>query len=78
MSMVRVGVVGVGAVGRMAHLKSYLNHPEVDIVAIADDNASNIKEVQRELEERQGHAVQGFSSASRHPIPLIYNLRWRP
>lgn len=62
MSMVKVGVVGVGAVGRMAHLQSYLEHPDADIVAIADANPENLSQVQHDLEERQGHEVAAFAS----------------
>ena len=60
MSKVKVGIVGVGSIAHMCHLPGYRNHPDADIVAIAD---TDVARAQRVAAEFGGPAV--YESAER-------------
>lgn len=43
MSKIRVGVIGVGSIADAGHLPQYAMHPEVELVALADQDAERLK-----------------------------------
>lgn len=45
---IRVGVIGVGMIGRCAHVPSFKNIPDVEIIAVADKDISVAERVARE------------------------------
>lgn len=61
MSHVRIGIVGVGTIAKQAHLPSYANREDVDVVAFADPE---VERVQMEAEI--------FAIDSHRPVPNVY------
>jgi predicted dehydrogenase len=57
---VRVGVVGVGSIARMGHLPHYRDHPDVELVAVAD---SDIGRAQQAAEEFGATGVYGDAAS---------------
>ena len=47
MSKVRIGFVGVGAMGQMAHLRNYVDLDDCEVVAIAELRAETARLVAR-------------------------------
>ncbi|CAM3718319.1 Gfo/Idh/MocA family protein [Alicyclobacillus pomorum] len=46
---VRVGVIGTGSISRVGHLPHYRNHPEVELVAVADVDPTRAEKVAAEF-----------------------------
>lgn len=45
MAKTKVGVVGIGSIANMFHLPNYKNHPEAELVAVADTDFERAKKV---------------------------------
>jgi len=58
--IVRIGVVGCGAISRNAHLPVLLSFPSVKVVWLADTN------------QRSGQALSKASGVRFHPIPGLF------
>jgi predicted dehydrogenase len=59
---VRVAVVGLGAIGLMAHVPGYLSCPDAEVVAVVDTDPANATAGQRAVEQATGRTVPAFSS----------------
>lgn len=59
MSKVRVGVVGAGKIAEVGHLPHYQKHPEVELVAIVDQNEERAEEMKEKF-----HLHRAYSSLS--------------
>lgn len=42
--MLKVGIVGLGAISEL-HLKNYYNHPQVELIALCDQNETRLQEI---------------------------------
>ncbi|MCY0888102.1 MAG: Gfo/Idh/MocA family oxidoreductase [Alicyclobacillaceae bacterium] len=60
----RVGVVGVGSIAKLGHLPFYRDHPDVDLVAVADVNLTRAHAVGEEygMTRIYGDALQMFDA----------------
>lgn len=83
MSIVRIGFVGVGTMGQMAHLANYANIPECEVAAIAELRVETAKRVARKygvskvyadhremLENEELDAIVASQPFSRHAVLL--------
>ncbi|KPV43929.1 Gfo/Idh/MocA family protein [Alicyclobacillus ferrooxydans] len=61
MRKVRVGIVGLGAIATIAHLKSYAKRDDVEIVAFVDTETDRVQEA----------SVQ-FGRETGRPVPKVY------
>ncbi|GMA62775.1 Gfo/Idh/MocA family oxidoreductase [Alicyclobacillus fastidiosus] len=61
MSKLRVGIIGVGSIAKVAHLPSYAKRDDVDVVAFADP------EHERVVEE-----ARTFANVAKCPEPVVY------
>lgn len=57
MSKIRVGIVGIGMIAHMFHIKEYQNNPQVELVGVADLDMKRAKEV------AHGLGVSAYGSA---------------
>lgn len=58
MAKLNVGVVGIGSIAHMFHLENYRNHPDVELVAVADIDLERARKVAAE----QG-GIHAYASA---------------
>jgi len=41
----KLGIIGAGGIFKFAHMKAWIEHPEVEIVAVSDSNEANAREI---------------------------------
>lgn len=60
MKTIRIAVIGVGTIAKMAHIANYAVHPEVEIVGFVDTELERVQKV-----------AQEFALAHDCPMPLV-------
>jgi predicted dehydrogenase len=72
MRKVRVGIVGIGMISHLFHIPKYQNHPQVELVAVADIDLERAQKVAQELGNIQafGSAQEMFANAQLDAVSI--------
>lgn len=58
---IRVGVIGLGGRGRGAHLPSFQQQPQVEVVAVCDPDRSRLDSAAQMIQDKYGHTPERYT-----------------